>query len=148
MLQKIMQAFVSPSKMIDMFTHQIVTAQPIEIIANKVHQACDSYKFSLLQTYNYHEIVENKGFPIKRKVYIYEICQAKTASLMLTDYPNFSIFMPCKLALYEHNEKTIISTMNMEIMLKAVSANQELYSNATTLFNTLKSMMQSLSGKE
>lgn len=148
MLQKIMQAFVSPNKMIDMFTYQIVTDQPIEIIVNKVQQACDSYKFALLQTYNYHEIVENKGFPIKRKVFIYEICQAKTASLMLTDYPNFSIFMPCKLAVYEHNGKTIISTMNMEIMLKAVSSNQELYSNATTLFNTLKSMVQSLSGKE
>ena len=147
MLQKIMNLFVSPNKMIDMFTYQLVTDQPIEIIANKVQQACDNYKFALLQAYNYHEIVENKGFPIKRKVFIYEICQAKTASLMLTDYPNFSIFMPCKLAIYEHNKKTSISTMNMEIMLKAVSSNQELYSNATTLFNTLKSMMQSLSGK-
>lgn len=148
MLQKIMAAFISPTKMIDMFTYQIVTDQPIEIIANKVQQACENYKFALLHTYNYHEIVENKGFPIKRKVFIYEICQAKTASLMLTDYPNFSIFMPCKLAIYEHNGKTIISTMNMEIMLKAVSPNQELYGNATTLFNSLKSMMQSLSDKK
>ncbi|MCL4549824.1 MAG: DUF302 domain-containing protein [Bacteroidetes bacterium] len=147
MLQKMMELFISPTKMIDMFTYQIVSDQPIEIIANNVQQACDNHKFALLKTYNYHEIVESKGFPIKRKVFIYEICQAKTASLMLTDYPNFSIFMPCKLAIYEHNEKTIISTMNMEIMLKAVSLNQELYSEATRLFNTLKSVMQSLSGK-
>ena len=125
MLQKIMNLFVSPNKMIDMFTHQIVTDQPIEIIVNKVQQACDSYKFALLQTYNYHEIVENKGFPIKRKVFIYEICQAKSASVMLTDYPNFSIFMPCKLAIYEHNDNTIIATMNMEIMLKAVNSNKK-----------------------
>lgn len=148
MLQKIMSFFVSPNKMIDMFTYQLVTDQPVEVIANKVQLACDNYKFALLQTYNYHEIVENKGFPIKRKVFIYEICQAKTASLMLTDHPNFSIFMPCKLAIYEQNGKTIISTMNMEIMLNAVSSNKELYGNATTLFNSLKSMMQSLSGKE
>ncbi len=148
MLHKIMEAFISPTKMIDMFTHQIVTDQPIEIIANKVQQACDNYKFALLKTYNYHEIVESKGFPINRKVFIYEICQAKTVSLMLTDYPNFSIFMPCKLVIYENNGNTVISTMNMEIMLKTVSANQELYGNATTLFNTLKSMMKSLSSKE
>jgi uncharacterized protein (DUF302 family) len=99
----------------------------------------------LLQTYVYHEIVESKGFPIKRKVFVYEICQAKTASKMLTDFPHFSIFMPCKLAVYEDNGKTIISTMNMEIMLKAVDTNQELYKEATTLFNTLKSLMNSLS---
>ena len=148
MLHKIMEAFISPTKMIDMFTHQIVTDQPIEIIANKVQQACDNYKFALLKTYNYHEIVESKGFPINRKVFIYEICQAKTVSLMLTDYPNFSIFMPCKLVIYENNGNTVISTMNMEIILKMVSANQELYGNAITLFNTLKSMMKSLSSKE
>lgn len=146
MLQKIMSAFISPAKMIDMFTHQIVTAQPIEKIADKVQQACDNYKFSILQTYNYHEIVEGKGFPIKRKVYIYEICQAKTASLMLTDYPNFSIFMPCKLAIYEHNDNTIIATMNMGIMLKAVNSNKGLHKEAVALFNSLKSMMLSLSG--
>ena len=56
---------------------------------------------------------------------------------MLTRHPDFSIFMPCKLAIYEDNDKTVISTMNMEMMLKAVSSNQELYSEATTLFNSL-----------
>jgi hypothetical protein len=35
--------------------------------------------------------------------------------------------------------------MNMEIMLNAVKANQELFKEATTLFNTLKSLMDSLS---
>ena len=145
MLQKIMSAFVSPNKMIDMFTYKLETVESIEKIAAKVQQECDKNKFALLHTYNYHEIVENKGFPIKRKVFIYEICQAKTASLMLTDHPNFSIFMPCKLAIYENNGKTIISTMDMSIMLKAVSSNKVLYENAIALFNTLKSMMKSLS---
>jgi uncharacterized protein (DUF302 family) len=106
---------------------------------------CDKYGFSLLQTYNYHEIVESKGFPIKRKVFIYEICQAKTASLMLTSNPNFTIFMPCKLALYEQDYKTIISTMDMEIMLSAVKSDETLYQEATLLFNKLKSLMNSLS---
>ncbi|MDP3148785.1 MAG: DUF302 domain-containing protein [Ignavibacteria bacterium] len=147
MFQKIMRAVMPSQKMIDMFTLKVISDQPIDIIAKKVQTECDNYKFALLTTYNYHEIVEAKGFPIKRKVFIYEICQAKTASLMLTDHPDFSIFMPCKLAIYEQDDKTVISTMNMEIMLNAVSSNQELYNNATTLFNTLKSMMNSLSGK-
>ncbi|KAF0141822.1 MAG: hypothetical protein FD122_1377 [Stygiobacter sp.] len=147
MFKKIMQAVMPSQKMIDMFTLKVISNQSIELIAANVQEACDKYGFALLQTYKYHEIVESKGFPIKRKVFIYEICQAKTASLMLTDHPGFSIFMPCKLAIYEQDDKTVISTMNMEIMLNAVSSNQELYNNATTLFNTLKSMMNSLSGK-
>jgi uncharacterized protein (DUF302 family) len=145
MLQKMMQALMPPEKMIEMFTYKIMSTQSIGNISERVPSACEKYKFSLLQTYVYHEIVESKGFPIKRKVFVYEICQAKTAAAMLTDFPHFSIFMPCKLAIYEYDKNTIISTMHMDIMFKAVSSNQELYKEATTLFNTLKSLMNSLS---
>ena len=134
-----------PEKMIEMFTYKIISTQSISEVSQKVHSACEKYKFSLLQTYNYHEILESKGFPIKRKVFIYEICQAKTAAAMLTDFPHFSIFMPCKLAIYEDNGKTIISTMNMEIMLKALGSNQELFNETTALFKTLKSFINSIS---
>jgi len=144
MLNKIIQTFMPLEKMIDMFTYKIISKQPIEQIIEKVPPACEKYKFALLQTYIYHEIVESKGFPIKRKVFIYEICQAKTAATMLTDFPHFSIFMPCKLAIYEENGNTVISTMNMEIMLKAVSSNQELFKEATSLFNTLKLLMNQI----
>jgi len=145
MLNKLVQAFMPPKKMIDMFTYKIVSNQHIERIAEKIPAACEQNKFALLQTYVYHEIVESKGFPIKRKVFIYEICQAKVAAAMLTDFPHFSIFMPCKLAIYEENGNTIISTMNMEIMLNAVRSNPELFKEATSLFNTLKSLMNKLS---
>lgn len=139
-----MQAMMPPAKMIEMFTYKEISNHSIEKIASNVSGLCEKFKFALLQTYNYHEIVETKGFPITRKVFIYEVCQAKTASLMLTSNPEFSIFMPCKIALYEHEGKTVISTMNMEIVLKAVEENATLYAEATTLFTTLKSLISSL----
>lgn len=145
MSQKEMLAEMPPEKMIEMFTHKISSKQPIEKVIEKVPAACEEKKFALLQTYVYHEIVESKGFPIDRKVYIYEICQAKAAAAMLTDFPHFAIFMPCKLAIYEDKGETIILTMNMEIMLKAVNSNPELFKETTTLFNTLKSLMDSIS---
>ena len=145
MLQNKIQASMPQEKLIDLFTYKITSNQPIDKIPERISDACEKHKFSLLQTYVYHEILESKGFPIKRKVFVYEICQAKTASAMLTVFPHFSIFMPCKLAVYEDNGKTIISTMSMEIMLNAIGSNQELYNEATTLFNTLKSVMDSLS---
>ena len=145
MIKKMTQAAMPPEKMIDMFTLKLESKQSIEKIAQKVSGACENHKFALLQTYVYHNILEEKGFPIKRKVFIYEVCQAKTAALMLTSNPEFSIFMPCKLAIFEDKGKTVISTMSMEIMLNAVKSNPELYKEATTIFNELKSLMTSLS---
>lgn len=63
---------------------------------------------------------------------------------MLTYYPHFSIFMPCKIAIYEDNGAVIISTMNMEIMLNAVRSNKELYKEATSLFSTLQLLMKQI----
>ncbi len=145
MNNKEMQTEMSPEKLIEMFTHEVKSDQPIEAVTEKVPAACEQNKFALLQTYVYHDIVESKGFPIDRKVFIYEICQAKTAAAMLTEFPHFSIFMPCKLAIYEDNGKTVISTMNMEMMLNAVSSNPELYKDTNTMFGTLKSLMDSIS---
>ena len=136
---------MTPEKMIDRFTYSITSEQSIEQVTEKIPAACEQNKFALLHTYVYHDIVESKGFPIQRKVYIYEICQAKTAAGMLTYFPHFSIFMPCKLAVYEDNGQTVISTLNMGDVLNAIRSNQELFEEANNLFDTLKSLMNIIS---
>jgi uncharacterized protein (DUF302 family) len=132
------------NEMIEMVMHQTNSSLTAEEIAGQVEAACQKYSLALLQTYNYHEIVESKGFPIQRKVFIYNICQAKTASMMLTTNPEFSTFMPCTLSVYEAGEKTVLSTMNMEMMLEAVRSNEELYNQASNLFKLFKQMMDEL----
>jgi len=134
-------------KMIDMFTVKVESELNIDQIASQVEAACVKHNFALLQSYNYHQIVETKGFPINRKAWVYNICQAKTASMMLTSNPEFSIFMPCTLALYEDQGKTVISTMNMGIMLRAVRRNKAFYTEASSLFKKLTAMMDSLAVK-
>ena len=131
-------------KMIEMFTVKLESDLPIDLVASKVESACQKHNFSLLQSYDYHQILESKGFPIKRKAYVYDICQARTASMMLTSNPEFTVFMPCTLALYEDQGKTIVSTMNMGIMLKAVRKDKALFAEASSLFSKLKEMMESI----
>jgi len=131
-------------KMIEMVIHQTESKLTAEQIAGQVEAACNKYSLALLHTYIYHDIVESKGFPIQRKVFIYNICQAKTASMMLTTNPEFSTFMPCTLSVYEAGDKSVLSTMNMEMMLEAVKSNEELYKQASNLFLLFKQMINEL----
>lgn len=135
---------LSPKQMLDMITLKFTSEKKSDEIASKMQSACELFNFSLLKEYVYHEIVASKGFPINRKVFIYEICQAKTASKILIDNPEFSIFMPCKISVYDDGDSTIISTMNMEIMLKLFEGNSEIYSEATQLFSKLIDLINSL----
>ncbi len=138
------QNSTTPGQMMEMFTYSIACNKGISEVASKMAGACEQFKFALLHTYNYHEILEGKGFPIERKVFIYEICQAKMASKILTTNPEFSIFMPCKIVIYEHEGSSVVSTMNMEMMLKIFEENKEMYNETMQLFGTLKELMTSL----
>ena len=63
---------------------------------------------------------------------------------MLTTNPEFSTFMPCTLSVYEAGDKSVLSTMNMEMMLEAVKSNEELYKQASNLFLLFKQMINEL----
>lgn len=138
------QQSVSTKNTIQLFTHQISSSKPVDEIASRMGETCDKFKFSVLHTYDYFEILKTKGFPIERKVHVFEICQAKMASRMLTSNPEFSIFMPCRIAVYENEGNTVIATMNMELLLTAVKDNKELYEEATAMFQSLKDLLNAL----
>jgi len=141
---KFAMSFIPKNKMIDLFTYSIESKKSIETVIDKVENACEKYNFSLVHQYAYHDIVSSKGFPIERKVYIYEICQAKVASMMLRANPYFSPFMPCRIAVYEDNNHCTISTQNMELMLDLVKKQTDLHKEAVSLFLDLKNMINEL----
>jgi len=137
----LMKLFMSKDKLFEMMTYKVQSSKNILEVIEKIEAACEKYKLALLHDYVYHEVVESKGFPIERKVYIYEVCQAKVAALVLTNEPSFAPFMPCRIAVYEEAGQVTISTQNMEMMLNTLKDNDELYRQTNELFGTLKSLM-------
>jgi uncharacterized protein (DUF302 family) len=146
MLTKLLMALMPKKQMLKMFTIEFKSQRGIQSIIEDVEAACAEYSFALLHHYNYHEVVASKGFPISRKVYIYEVCQAKVASMMLTSNPHFAPFMPCRIAVYEEGDMTIISTQNMQMMIDLIQSQEELYIEAIGLFTALQEMMKKLKG--
>lgn len=144
MLEFLMKYFLNKQKLFNLMTYRVSSTKNIHDITSQIKPLCDTYNLALLHHYVYHEVVESKGFPIERKVYIYEVCQAKVAALVLTDEPDFAPFMPCRIAIYENNNHVDISTQNMKMMLETLKDNHELYTQTTTLFNTLKSLINTI----
>lgn len=144
MLRLLMKFFINKESLFELMTYTVKSEKKIENIIDKVEGLCAEHNLALLYKYIYHEVVKEKGFPIERKVYIYEVCQAKVAALVLTDEPDFAPFMPCRIAVYEKENYSVISTQNMGMMLDTLNQNEELYLQTNTLFETLKSLMDRL----
>ncbi|MDE3236412.1 MAG: DUF302 domain-containing protein [Bacteroidota bacterium] len=134
----------SADKMMDMIAFKITSNVSIEEISERMPAECEKNKFSVLQVYNFNQILEGKGFPIERKARVFEVCRASMASKMLTVSPEFSIFMPCRIAVYEQEGQTVISTMNMELVTEAVKHNDLLFVEISGMFNSLKAIMAAL----
>ncbi|PHR55724.1 MAG: hypothetical protein COA44_09720 [Arcobacter sp.] len=144
MIKWLMKFFMNKEILFKMMTYKLSSNKKIEEIVGSFAPACQKYKFALLHDYVYHEVVESKGFPIERKVYIYEICQAKVAALVLTDEPDFAPFMPCRVALYEEGNKVSISTQNMQMILDTLGDNKVLQGQTSELFKHLKQLMNEI----
>lgn len=126
------------------FTYQVTGTKPLSSTVAGITATCEQFKFSVLHSYDFFEILQTKGFPIERKVHVFEICRAPMASKMLTAFPGFATFMPCRIAVYEENGETVLSTMNMELLLKAVEGNPELFKEATAMYQGIQSIMNTL----
>lgn len=127
------------------FTYSVTSQMQIENIINDVPSKIESSGLSLLQTYCYHEIVASKGFPINRKVFVYEICKAKIAAGILESNPDFAPMMPCKIAVFENQfGKCTISTLNMKDIISMLPRENGLREEANELFEIVKRLVEDL----
>ncbi|MDP3129320.1 MAG: DUF302 domain-containing protein [Sediminibacterium sp.] len=126
------------------FTYQLTATKTVEEIAGSMAEVAQQFKFSVLHSYDFREILAGKGFPIERNVNVFEICRAPMASKMLAVNPSFAVFMPCRIAVYEENGKTIVSTMNMELAMESIKHNKELYTEAAAIYQSIQEMMRFL----
>jgi len=146
MIKLLIKLFINKKTMFDMMTYKVSTSSKIEEIVANVETSCKNNNFALLHHYIYHDVVKSKGFPITRKVFIYEICVAKVAALVLTEEPGIAPFMPCRIAIYEENDSIVISTQNMEMILDTLDKNSELFQSTSELFHKLKSLLNEIKG--
>ena len=120
------------------------TSHSVDTIVERMQGAATEFGFSILHHYDFFTILEGKGFPIDRKVFVFEICKAAMSSKILTHFPLFSVMMPCRIAVYEEHGTTHIATMDMHEMLELLHENEQLQEEANALFDQILNMMSSL----
>jgi len=121
------------------------TKNTIDALHGSIQQVIIDNGFSLLHYYDFHALLEEKGFPIQQRAYTYEICRASMASKMLTHVPVFSSMMPCRISIYEQEGLTYIATLDMLPMLDMIKDNHSLHEEAVKLYQQLLQMMNALS---
>ena len=127
--------------------YKITTTVEKSIIKRELEEKAKIVGFGLLKSYAFKDILEEKGFPIKREITVFELCNPIGAQQILTSIPEISVYLPCRLSLYEENGKTILSTIGFEDILNSIEVEQQIQDFMNQLFEKLKTLMHSWDNK-
>ncbi len=121
--------------------------KPFEEVFSKIEEACKNNKFGVMKVYEFDKILEEKGFPISKKIATFEICQPKFASQVLEKNSIVASFMPCRIAIEKIDDnKTLLTSVLPNEIVNAVDA-EDIKDLANEVDAIIRNIINEVSGE-
>ncbi|NOR56304.1 MAG: DUF302 domain-containing protein [Sulfurovum sp.] len=123
--------------------YKVHTKTNITTIQDEIEEKAKAHGFGVLKCYPFQEMLEKKGQPIDKAIFVYELCDPVGGKKVLTENPEISAFLPCRISVYQEGEHTILATISVESILTGLTLSKELNDYMTNLFETFKKILHS-----
>ncbi len=123
--------------------YKIVSDKPIELIKEELSEHAKKSGFGLVGSYDFKQILQLKGHPIDRDITVYELCNPMAAQEALMALPEISVYLPCRISLYEERGKSILATINIEDILNSVDVDSDFKIQMQSVYEYLQKLMHS-----
>jgi len=123
--------------------YSVVVSSSIDVVRDEMDERAKAIGFGVLKQYNFKEILKEKGYPIQRDITVFEICNPVAAHEALNAHPELSIYLPCRISLYEKDGDIILSTISIEEMMGNFTLDDNFKSHMNEVFDKLKELMKS-----
>ncbi|MEN3028992.1 MAG: DUF302 domain-containing protein [Aquificaceae bacterium] len=94
------------------------TEKSLEEVRRNLEERAKAKGFGVMSVHEVSQILQSKGVPINYGCVIVEVCSPRHASQVLSAEPYISTAMPCRIALFEREGRTVLSTMAPTAMLE------------------------------
>ena len=123
--------------------YKISSAATADTIKKEMAAHAKILGFGVLNVYEFKELLEKKGFPIERDITVFELCNPKKAQGALRAFPEISVYLPCRLSVYEEAGVTCLATIGIGDMLSSTEATEAFEIEMKTVFENLVALMHS-----
>ncbi len=103
-------------------THTRITTVPFEQVCRRLPEVAAKHKFSVLGVHDLREKLVSKGFPFARECRVFEVCSPQQAHQILSNSIEVASALPCRIAAYTEDGRTVLSTIKPEALLGLYSA--------------------------
>lgn len=93
------------------------TDRPLEQVCQLLPEVAQKHQFGVLGTHNLKQKMESKGVEFARECRVFEVCNPKQAQAVLTRSIEISTALPCRIAVYEEDGRTVLATIKPTALL-------------------------------
>ena len=84
---------------------------PLATVCQRLPEISQAHQFGVLGVHNLREKMESKGVPFARECRVFEVCNPRQAQKVLGENIALSSALPCRIAVYEQEGRTILATL-------------------------------------
>lgn len=96
----------------------VESSRSVEEVRDRLEEKAKEKGFGVLSVHEVSRILQEKGQPIDYPCVIVEICQPASASRVLSRNPYIATALPCRIAVFERDGRTVLSTLAPTTMLE------------------------------
>lgn len=119
------------------------TTKELETVKQELESKAKEVGFGVLNTYEFKHILESKGYPIDKDMTVFELCNPPGAQQALTYSAEISVYLPCRISVYQEDGLTTLSTIGLEEIANQFDKDARFSSFMNILFENLKKVMHS-----
>lgn len=120
---------------------KILTTQSISEVMKSFEKVAKENSFGVLHQYQYKELLKERGFEIESDIVMYEICNPLVAHQALNENPDISVFMPCRVSVYETKEGVVLETIDFSKLIDVFEISIDLKEKMHNVYNNILSLM-------
>jgi uncharacterized protein (DUF302 family) len=95
----------------------IDTARSIDEVGRVLEDTAAEFGLSVLNMHDLAQRMTDKGHPFDTPVRVFDVCSAAHAHEVLSKRLEMAVAMPCRIAVYEQDGRTVLSTLRPSILL-------------------------------
>ena len=115
--------------------------KPFDLAVADLQRSVAAHGFSVLHTDALSDTLAAKGHPIPRRCAVLEVCNAGVASRMLGRDITISLALPCRVAVFEHDQGTRMGIIAPTLILAGFEVDTEMDQAAADVERALRGML-------
>ncbi|HVU25479.1 MAG TPA: DUF302 domain-containing protein [Opitutus sp.] len=95
---------------------------PLETVCQRLPEISAQHQFGVLGVHNLREKMASKGVPFDRECRVFEVCNPRHAQRVLAENISISSALPCRIAVYPEDGRTVLATLKPTALLTLFAA--------------------------